>query len=122
MRMKYRSSKKTKYRNRKVYVDDMVFDSQHEYERWLVLLQMQEEGKIWGLQRQVPFPLLPSQRINGKVVERPVKYVADFTYTTKAEDGTDWFVVEDAKGMRTPEYIIKRKLLLWFHGIRIQEV
>lgn len=100
----------------------MVFDSKHEYERWLVLLKKQEDGEIWGLQRQVPFTLIPSQRLAGKVVERPVKYVADFTYTTQAEDGTDWFVVEDAKGMKTSEYIIKRKLMLWIHGIRVQEV
>lgn len=103
-------------------MDGIVFASKHEYERWLVLLQMQEEGKIWGLERQVPFTLIPSQRIAGKVVERPVKYVADFTYTTTADDGTNWFVVEDAKGVKTPEYIVKRKLMLWVHGIRVQEV
>lgn len=119
MPMKSRSSK---YRNKKVVVDGMRFDSKHEHERWLTLLQMQEEGKIWGLQRQVPFQLLPSQRIGKKVVERPVKYIADFTYTTQAEDGSDWFVVEDAKGKRTADYIIKRKLMLWVHGIGVQEV
>jgi hypothetical protein len=66
----------------------------------------------------VQYELIPSQRINGKVVERPVKYVADFVYTT--EDGLQ--VVEDTKGVRTKEYIIKRKLMLWQYGIQIKEV
>ena len=30
-------------------------------------------------------------------------------------------VVEDAKGMRTRDYILKRKMMLYFHGIKIQE-
>ena len=31
-------------------------------------------------------------------------------------------IVEDAKGVRTDTYIIKRKLMLERHGIRIREV
>ena len=44
-------------------------------------------------------------------------YAADFVYT---EDGQT--VVEDAKGVRTKEYIIKRKLMLYIHGIQVKEV
>ena len=54
----------------------------------------------------------------GKVIEREVSYVADFMYGTK--DGK--LIVEDVKGIRTKEYILKRKMLLHFYGIRIKEV
>lgn len=78
---------------------------------------LERAGTIQNLQRQVKFELIPSQRIDGKVVERPCTYIADFVYT---ENGK--MVVEDTKGFRTTDYIIKRKLLLWVHGIRIQEI
>lgn len=53
------------------------------------------------------------------LLERPCRYVADFVYTDRATGQT---VVEDTKGVRTKEYIIKRKLMLHVHGIRIKEV
>lgn len=80
---------------------------------------MERSGQITGLKRQVKFELLPAQRDgNGKVVERAVSYVADFVY----KDKQDNLVVEDTKGIRTKEYIIKRKLMLFFHEIKIQEI
>ncbi|GAB4464458.1 MAG: hypothetical protein OHK0044_01870 [Burkholderiaceae bacterium] len=60
--------------------------------------------------------LVPRQTIGGRVVERAVKYIADFVYT---KDGK--MVVEDTKGCRTRDYVIKRKLMLYVHGIRILE-
>ena len=107
----------SKYGNRKTTIDGETFDSLHEAHRFCELKYMQRAGLISDLQRQVPFELLPSQRRNGKVVERPVKYVADFTYTENGET-----VVEDAKGLRTKEYVLKRKLMLWQYGIQIREV
>jgi hypothetical protein len=65
----------------------------------------------------VKFELIPSQRYDGKVIERPCHYIADFTYM---ENGN--LVVEDTKGFRTKDYIIKRKLMLYLCGIRIKEV
>lgn len=63
------------------------------------------------------------KRRKGKCVERSVEYVADFVYYTQDARGLfDELVVEDAKGCRTKEYIIKRKLMLWVYGIRIHEV
>lgn len=99
-------------------------DSIREYRRLKELELMQKKGLISGLQKQVPFELIPSQRENpnnpkSKVLERSVKYIADFQYL-REKDGV--LVVEDAKGMRTKEYIIKRKLMLHVHGIRITEV
>ena len=106
-----------KYRNSKTVVDGMTFDSKKEALRYRELRLLERAGKISGLQCQVKFELLPAQRQGGKVVERPVRYIADFVYT---ENGTQ--VVEDAKGVRTMDFIIKRKLMLYKHGIRVREV
>jgi len=118
----------TKYHAKKVQAGGQTFDSQKEYRRWLELSLLQKAGTISDLQRQVKFVLIPAQRdpdtvgarggkIKGKLLEREVAYYADFVYT---QDGKQ--IVEDTKGLRTTEYIIKRKLLLWTHGIRIKEV
>lgn len=106
-----------KYHNKKVCYNGIAFDSKKEARRYSELLLLERAGVITNLQRQVPFVLIPSQRINGKVVERECKYIADFVYT---ENGKK--VVEDTKGMRTKDYIIKRKLMLYIHGIQIKEV
>lgn len=107
----------SKYRSRKITKDGMTFDSQKEYRRFCELSLLQKAGKVTDLQMQVKFELIPSQRIDGKVVERPCTYVADFVYM---ENGKR--VVEDTKGFKTKDYIIKRKLMLHVHGIRIKEV
>lgn len=105
-----------KYHNRKVKTYEGTFDSKKEYERWIYLKLLQREGKIHFLKRQVPYVLVPSQK--KKVgSERPVKYIADFVYE---QDGVP--VVEDVKGVRTSEYIIKRKLMLQVYGIEIKEL
>lgn len=81
------------------------------------MLLLERAGAIQNLRRQVKYELIPSQRIAGKVVERACTYTADFVYQENGQD-----VVEDTKGFKTPEYIIKRKLMLWRYGIRIREV
>lgn len=100
------------------------YDSKKEYRRAQELELLQRKGLISGLQKQVSFELIPSQREDpnnpkSKVLERSVKYIADFQYL-RERDGI--LIVEDAKGMRTKEYIIKRKLMLHVYGIRITEV
>ena len=108
-----------KYHNKKTIAFGVQFDSKKEAERYQELKIMEAAGDIAGLKMQVKFPLIPVQRDEqGKLVERAVSYVADFTYFLK--DGS--FVVEDTKGIRTPEYIIKRKLMYYMHHIKIQEV
>lgn len=107
----------SKYKNKKWELDGKTFDSQKEARRYQELRWMLRQGWISDLRLQVPFELIPSQKRDGKVVERPVKYIADFVYKENGED-----VVEDTKGMKTKEYIIKRKLMLWEFGIRIREV
>ena len=109
-----------KYGNRKVETPDGTFDSVKEHRRWCELKLMEKAGEIVELQRQVPFVVIPKQKDErGKVVEREVKYIADFTYRTRKDYK---LVVEDTKGMKTKEYILKRKLMLYRNGIRIQEV
>lgn len=109
--------KTRKYGNRKIIRDGIEFDSIKECQRYCELKLMQRAGVISDLQMQVSFELIPSQRVDGKVVERAVNYIADFVYQ---QNGLK--VVEDTKGYKTPEYIIKRKLMLWVHGIRIREI
>ena len=89
-----------------------VFDSKKEYHRWCELRLLERAGKITDLQRQVKYELIPKQK-----GERACTYLADFVY--KDSDGNT--VVEDTKGVRTDAYRIKRKLMLWVHGIRIKE-
>ena len=111
------------------------YDSAKEAERARVLHLLEKAGKIRDLREQVPYTLIPKQTEMGtrivtrrgkqeiqtveKVVERPVVYVADFVYYDPIIEET---VVEDVKGVRTKEYVIKRKLMLWIHGIKIKEV
>ena len=108
-----------KYGNRVIETEDGKFDSQREYKRWCELKLLQRGKLISNLKRQVSFELIPPQRDKdtNKLVERACCYIADFVYTM---DGK--MVVEDTKGMKTKEYIIKRKLMLKEYGIRIQEV
>ena len=108
----------SKYRAKKTEVDGIVFDSKKEARRYQELKLFEKAGVISDLQRQVKFVLIPVQRINGKVVERECSYVADFVYLDEAGKK----VVEDTKGVKTKDYIIKRKLMLYVHGIRIKEV
>jgi hypothetical protein len=109
----------SKYHSKKITRDGITWDSKKEYERFRELKLLERAGKIADLQRQVVFELIPSQRDpkTRKVIERACKYVADFTYWKNGE-----FIVEDTKGFRTADYIIKRKLMLHVHGIRIKEI
>ncbi|MST70664.1 DUF1064 domain-containing protein [Mogibacterium kristiansenii] len=108
-----------KYHNRKTIVNGHTFDSKKEANRYSELLLLERAGAIHDLRTQVKYVLIPSQRSKetGKVIERECSYKADFVYTEGGET-----VVEDVKGYRTKEYIIKRKLMLHVHGIRIREI
>lgn len=112
---------RSKYGNRKVVRDGITFDSAKEARRWSELLLLEKAGAIQNLQRQVKYQLIPSQRIGGKVAERAVFYVADFVYDRDGET-----IVEDVKGYRGGGayqiFVLKRKMMLWFHGVRIKEV
>lgn len=126
---------RAKYGNRKAVVDGISFDSKKEAQRYTELKTLEKAGKITGLQLQREFELIPAQREHtneiyekgpkkgrfkpGKLLECKCSYVADFVYWDLENN---CMVVEDAKGMRTKEYIIKRKLMLYKYGIKIKEV
>lgn len=104
--------KRNKFNAIKKEANGREYDSGQESKRALELQWLLKLGEITDLQYQVPFELIPKQP-----GERSVKYFADFVYVDK--DGNR--VVEDAKGHRTADYRIKRKLMLWVFGIKILE-
>ena len=115
------SPKGSKYGSKKVEINGIRFDSKKEARRYLQLSAMELAGQIQDLRLQVKYELIPAQRIDGKVVEKNCSYVADFVYE---QDGKT--VVEDVKGYKQSTayavFAIKRKLMLWIHGIRVTEV
>lgn len=115
-----RYTQESKYHAKKIKWNGYTFDSKKEFNRYQELLLLQRAGRVKNLERQVKIPLLPSQKDeNGKVIERAVTYIADFVYFDTEQNKT---IVEDVKGMKTPEYILKRKMLLYLNHIRVQEV
>lgn len=121
----------SKYHSKKITRDGITFDSRKEYDRYCELLLLEKAGEIKDLKRQVKFVLIPAQREftneigkngrfkKGKLLERECSYLADFVYVDSKTGRT---IVEDSKGFRTRDYVIKRKLMLHVHGIRIKEV
>lgn len=125
----------SKYHSKKQIIDGIEFDSKKEANRYCELKLLQRSGKISELQIQVPFILIPAQyeevtvytektkkkKQEKKLVERKLKYIADFVYK---KDGK--IVVEDAKGYRDGGayalFVVKRKLMLFIHGIKVIEV
>lgn len=124
--VKFRSS--NKYHSKKITRDGMTFDSVKEYRRFRELALLERAGEITDLKRQVEFVLIPAQREpdtigkrggikKGKTIELKCSYIADFVYTENGQR-----VVEDTKGFKTKDYVLKRKMMLYFHGIKIREV
>lgn len=122
-----------KYGNKKTQTDGIFFDSKKEARRYAELKMLLKVGAISHLELQKPFELIPAQyepvarygkngkrlKDGKKCIEKSCVYKADFVYI---DNETGQQVVEDTKGMRTTDYIIKRKLMLYVHGIRIREV
>lgn len=127
---------KSKYKARKFTVDGIEFHSKKEANRYIELKLLERRGEIRGLQMQIPFLLVPAQyeeRIEytpkrnlekrvKRLVEQKVSYVADFVYSRNNGE----IVVEDVKGYRRGTaysvFVIKRKLMLERHGIKVVEI
>lgn len=114
--------RRNKYYARKCKIRGTVFDSRKEAQRYAELQLLLKAGLICDLERQKKYILVPPQRDeNGKLIEREISYIADFVYK---ENGKE--VVEDVKGYKEGAayriFTIKRKLMLWVHGIRVREV
>ena len=101
----------------------MHFDSKREARRYMDLWLMQRAGEISGLRTQVKYELIPKQVHKDGAKEKSIEYVADFVYEQGGET-----VVEDSKGFRDTSsaayrlFVMKRKMMLYFHGITVREV
>lgn len=121
---------RSKYGNKKAKHDGILFDSRKERHRYITLMTLQRAGEISDLRLQVSYELIPAiyetvekqlktkVKLVEKCVQRAVHYIADFVYRDK--DGNE--IVEDAKGVRTKEYQLKKKMMRAILGITIKEV
>ncbi len=119
--------KRSKYGNRKVVRDGIKFDSEREAERFGELKALRAMGKIRNLRLQANFTLVEGYTtINGERI-KPMVYRADFTYERATEPDCNgavyWLLeAEDVKGMKTKDYLLKKKLMQDKFGITIREV
>lgn len=107
-----RFTRKSKFGAQKTTVDGIEFDSKAEARRWQQLRLLERSGHIKNLERQVRYDL----EVNG---ERIGFYKADFRYWDNAKSEQ---VVEDVKGVRTPVFAIKAKLMKALHRVEIVEI
>lgn len=126
---------KSKYGSQKVVVDGITFDSKKEAKAYEKLKVLEGAGAIRDLRLQVPYELIPAVydtktrikhlKTKDKVEtvqymkQRPVKYVADFVFFDVEEERER---VVDVKGFRTKEYELKKKMMLAFFGIEVEEI
>ena len=106
-----------KYRNTKIIIDGIEFDSKKEGYRYKELKLLERAGLIKDLELQKEYILQDKFKINNKTV-RKISYIADFSYIAVKDNKLH---VIDVKGFKTPEYKLKRKLMLYMHNIRIKE-
>lgn len=98
----------SKYRNKPIEIDGRVFHSQKEGRHYIALKTLERAGKISELECQVVYPL----DVNG---QRICKYILDFRYRE-----ADQRVHEDVKGVETPAFKLKRKLMKAIYGIEVR--
>lgn len=107
-----RSRSRSKYGNKKTVVNGIKFDSKWESQRYLYLVSLERAGRVQNLVLQPKFPI----EINGHKI---CTYIADFEYDLENLDGTWEHVIEDAKGVETPEFKLKKKMMKAVHNIDI---
>lgn len=108
-----------KYRNNKVIVDDIEFDSKKEANRYKELKLLEKYGKINDLKLQPKFLLQESFKKNGKTY-RAIHYIADFSYYDIENKN---YVVEDTKGMKTEVYKLKKKMFEYkYYSLELKEL
>ncbi len=103
---------RSKYGNKKTTVDGITFDSKWESERYLYLKSLEKAGRIKDLELQPRYNIL----VNDQKI---CAYVADFKYNKENADGIWEHIVEDAKGVETPEFKLKKKLMKAVFDIEI---
>lgn len=101
----------TKYNAKATDVDGIRFASKAEAERYCQLKVLEISQEITLLELQPKYPI----NIGGKKI---CTYIGDFRYFTK-----DGVVVEDVKGVLTPVYRLKKKLVeAMYPGVTITEI
>lgn len=128
----FKRKKGKKYNNKTFEADGYKWDSEKEYQRWIVLKEAEAQGVITDLQRQVKFELIPAvieeyvehlktkDKIKTRVLQRSITYTADACYYKDGE-----YVVEDCKispKVKPDKYVLKNKMMFALKGIRIKEV
>ena len=106
----------SKYKNQRTQYKGISFDSKKECEYYIYLENLEAQGAISELKRQVRFELQPSFKHNGKTI-RAITYVADFTFY----DQQGKFHIVDTKGIKTDVYLLKKKMMQ-YQGHEIEEV
>jgi hypothetical protein len=142
MRRNWHRKNNTKLNNATVTIDGITFQSIKEGQRYSELKLLEKAGNISNLELQKKYELIPAQyetvetgeyykvgakkgqpKLKSVCVEQAVSYIADFVYEENGQA-----VVEDVKGYRDPssapyaKFVLKRKMMLWIHGIKIKEV
>ena len=108
--MNFYKKRISKFNAKKTVVNGIKFDSKREALRYTQLLLKQRAGEISDLELQPVF-VLQDKFVCGNVAYRAIKYVADFRYKANGS-----VYVEDVKGFKTPEYLLKRKIFLKLFG------
>ena len=105
-----------KYKNKKITIDNITFDSKKESLRYQQLKLLERAGVISNLELQKKYILQDKFELNGKKY-REISYVADFVYI---QDGKT--IVEDTKGFRTEVYKLKKKMFMYKYKMEIKEI
>ena len=132
MRRIFKREKGQKYKNKKIEIDGIKFDSTKEGKRYLVLKQALYDGKIQDLKLQVKYELIPSikeeyvehlktkDKVKTRTLQLPITYTCDFQYMKDGE-----LIIEDIKAspkLLPKEFVIKEKLMFWKYRIKIKKV
>lgn len=110
--------KENKYKNKKVIYNGIKFDSIKEKNRYMQLLYLEKAGLIKDIKLQYEFELQPAFTLNKKKI-RKITYIADFYYY---DNNLNDYVVEDAKGIRTDVYKLKKKMFEYKYQKEIIEI
>lgn len=115
----YKQKTNNKYKNKKMIIDNIEFDSHKEGFRYIDLRLLERQGLIKDLRRQVCFELQPSYKKKGKTI-RAIYYIADFVYYDMSEKK---LIIEDTKGYRTDVYKLKKKIFEYkYPDLEIKEI
>lgn len=109
--LQFQVTPQMKYRNQKTTVDGIVFSSKREADRYGRLKLLKKSGVVADFKMQVKYPIVIN---NHKICI----YISDFDVTWSSGLVT----VEDCKGVRTPAYILKKKLMKAVLGVVIKEI